>query len=96
MRDYRDVVRPLSAEVLPDGSIEVELYVPHQEETVSETINATKQSKKLAPDSRREIDIDDDGDPEDALFRFMIEGLCAEAQRQVAARLALDAKRARI
>jgi hypothetical protein len=93
MTDSRDAVRPLAAAVLTDGSIEIELYIPDQEETIETTIHATAQSKKAAPAERREIDLDDEGSYDDRVFRRMIVETCTEVQRQIDARKAEMAKK---
>ena len=90
MSDSRDAVHPLAASILSDGSIEVELSIPGQEESVETTIHATPRSAKLAPTERRDIDLDDDGAIEDQPFRQMVTACCVEIQRQV------DARRAQI
>jgi hypothetical protein len=88
MHDSRDAVQCLAASVLSDGSIEVELSIPGQEESVETTIHATPKSAKLAPSERRDVDLDDDGEIEDKPFRQMIAACCSEIQRQVDARRA--------
>src|SRR3954462_14734726 len=88
MHDSHDAVHCLAASILSDGSIEVELSIPGQEESVETTIHATPKSPKLAPPERRDVDLDDDGAIEDKPFRQMVTACCIEIQRQVEARRA--------
>jgi hypothetical protein len=100
MEESRDRVRPLSAVLQGDGSIEVELAIPEQEETVTTTIDGTKASRWLViPDSIRVIDLDDVGDQENASLRRMVDQYIVLVERHIteqrAQRAARQGKRGR-
>jgi hypothetical protein len=94
MEESGDRVRPLSAILQTDGSIEVELAIPEQEETVTTTIDGTKASRWLViPDSIRIIDLDDVGDQENASLRRMIDAYIVLVERHIAEQKAQRAAR---
>jgi len=85
MEDARDRVRPLYATLQTDGSIEVELAIPDQEDPVTTTIDPTKASRWLVtPDSIRVIDLDDVGDVENAQLRRIVDAYVVLVERHVA------------
>ena|SRR5688572_8839665 len=85
MEDSRDRVRPLYAALLTDGSIEVELAIPDQDDPVTTTIDPTKASRWLVtPDNIRVIDLDDVGDMENAQLRRMVDAYIVLVERHIA------------
>lgn len=93
MQSDHESVRALTAAVCSDGSVDVELVIPGQDETIETTIQPTPRSKKLAPPARYDLDLDSDGDEQDRVFRRMIHDVCREIEKQIAARQAEVSKR---
>ena len=77
-------VRPLSAVLETDGSIEVEIAVPGQDEPQSMAIESSKATKLLVIPARRAIDLDE-GDEVDALVRASSPSASALSRRRLPA-----------
>ena len=86
MSSPTDRIRVLSATLQPDGSIELELSIPGQDEPIPATIEATKTSKWLVEGGRaRSIDLDAEAPTQDdAPLRKMIGAYLVQAERYVA------------
>jgi hypothetical protein len=93
MEDSGDV-RPLSAVLETDGSIEVELAVQGQDEPQSMTIEASKATKLLVIPARRAIDLEE-GDETDALVRRLITERIGLIKKEIARRQSFQTSRQR-
>lgn len=89
MDDARGV-HPLSATLETDGTIEVDLAVPGQDEPQVMTIEPSKATARLVIPVRRAIDLDA-GDDMDALVRRLIVERIALIQKEIARRQAFQA-----
>lgn len=87
MQDHlatQDRIRPISATLMPDGTIEVELVIPDQDDPAVVTVPATKASRWLTlEDDAQVIDLDDDSDLT-ATVRPMIDGYIVLVERYIA------------
>lgn len=94
---FDDCILPVFAALHPDGSIEVELLIPENDEPSIAKIPALRETRALAiPNARREISLDADGDPGNATLRRVVNEFVrkAEEKRLDALRNAAVAQRA--
>ena len=90
--DESQDVRPVSATLETDGSIEVDLAVPGQDEPQSMTVEPSQATTRLVIPDRRAIDLDG-GDETDALVRRLISERLTLIKTEIARRQSFQAGR---
>lgn len=80
---FDESILPVCAELCPDGSIEVELLIPENDEPTIARIPAIRETRALArPDVRQEIELDADWDPRNASLRKIVNQFVQRAEQR--------------
>ena len=80
---FDEAIIAVYAALRPDGSIEVELLIPEQDEPFVANISAIRETRRLArPGISRPIQLDADWDDENAALRRIVNAFVRRAEQR--------------